>query len=129
MEMHELYCFLRFADQISPGDFQSIQEKLTLLVMDAVETDPERWKQYSAQPLEFVKSPLSFLYPALQEPVATNLDFWIDSIAPEVIWPPTWDWEGYEEAWQEAKKFITGTLTPERLKVLKRFDRVEIQVH
>ncbi len=127
MEMHELYCFLRFSEHISPDDFQSVRDKLTQLVMSAVTADPEGWKQYSSQPLDFVKSPDSFLCPLLREHVEINLDYWIDSMAPEGVWLPTWSWEQYEEAWLEAARDITGGLTVERFKVLDRFHRVESQ--
>jgi hypothetical protein len=124
MEMHELYCFLRLAEQLSADDFQAVRPKLIDLVMSAATTDPEGWKSYSAQPLDFVKSPESFLYPALQAHVETNLDYWVDSLDPNGIVLPPWNWENYPDAWQTARVEITGRLTLERLIILGRFQRL-----
>ena len=78
-----------------------------------------------SQPLEFVKAPDSFLYASLREPIEANLDFWIDTLSSEGVWSPSWNWGGYEEAWQEAERDIKGGMSVERLKILRRFQRVE----
>ena len=126
MEMHELYCLLRFAERISPNAFRGIRDKLIVLVSNAVTTDPERWKQYSAQPLDFATHPDSFLIPSLRDHIGVNLDYWIESMTPEGVWLPTWRWDDYEEDWPKAEKAWVGRITVKRLKVLKSFDRVEV---
>ncbi len=124
MEMHELLCFLRFAEQIPLSDFQKVQMKLEKLVGNVVATDPMAWEQYSAQPLDFVKSPDSFLYPMLKDAVATNLDFWIDTLTDDGVWMPAWQWGQFEEDWLVAKKHIAGELTVNRLMILDKFQRI-----
>ena len=126
MEMHELYCFLRFARELPAAEFKDIQAKLTRLVGSAVETDPEKWRGYAAQPLDFIYSPDDFLYPHFEESVQANLDFWIDTITPEGVWPPAWSWGTFPEDWEKAKKFITCRMATHRLKVLRDFGRFEL---
>jgi hypothetical protein len=124
MEMHELFCFLRLAENIPPAEQPPIQEKLAELVQSTVETDPQKWLGYSAQPLDFVKSPGSFLVPVLQEHIPPNLDFWIAQLEQDGFFSPPWNWEGYESAWQVARKEIVGRMMVERFIVLKEFGRI-----
>jgi hypothetical protein len=126
MEMHELYCFLRLAEAMPPADFQSVKTKLTHLVLEAVATDANAWRGYSAQPLDFVQKPDSFLYEPLKREVEMNLDFWIDTLQPDGIWFPAWTWEKYPQAWEKARIQISGRMTVARLKIIKQFNRLEL---
>ncbi len=125
MEMHEVYCFLRLAEQMPEHDFAQVKPKLTRLVLNAVNTNPESWKQYAAQPLNFVNRPQSFLFPLLQEHISVNLDFRVDNLAEHGIAIPPWDWTGYAQAWQAARIEISGRLTVADLAILKRFGRLD----
>lgn len=125
MEMHEVYCFLRFAERMPASDFETVKEQLTTLVLNAVSTDPQSWSQYAAQPLDFVKYPGSFLYPSLKPHVETNLDCWVDLVKSEGVFSPAWSWEDYPEAWQKARVEIIGRMTVDRLAILKRFGRIK----
>lgn len=124
MEMHELFCYLRLAENLPQDEQAAIQPKLSQLVLSAVETNPEKWLGYAALPLDFVKSSDSFLYPALQESVSANLDFWIEQLEKEGIFTPPWNWEGYDEAWQAARIEIIGRITLERFIIFKEFNRI-----
>jgi len=126
MEMHEVYCFLRLAEQMPESDLTRVKEKLSRLVLNVVSTDPESWKQYAAQPLNFVPDPQSFLYPLLQDHIQVNLDFRVDNLAAQGISIPPWNWAGYEQAWQAARIEISGRMTVADLAILKRFGRLEV---
>jgi hypothetical protein len=126
MEMHEVYCFLRLAQQMPAYDLAQAQDKLILLVQNAVSTDPESWQQYAAQPLDFVKHPHSFLYPLLEQPVQANLDFRVENLTQHTVMNPPWNWEGYEQAWQAARPEISGRNTVSDLVIMKRFGRLEV---
>jgi hypothetical protein len=125
MEMHELYCFLRLAERMPDVDFLAQRGKLITLVKNAVATDPEAWKGYVAQPLNFVIHPDSFLYPYLSEHVEVNLDFWVDNLQEVGLAYPAWSWDGYEEAWRAARKESIGRITVSNLRILKNFGRIE----
>jgi len=124
MEMHELNCFVRLAENVAEADERSVHQKLTRLIMNTVALDAEQWRSYSAQPLDYVHSPDSFLYPSLKEAIDANLDFMIGSVSREGFWTPTWSWGQYEEAWSHARQIITGSLTVDRWRLLKSFDRI-----
>lgn len=124
MEMHELNCFVKLADNLAVADRRSVHRKLTRLVLNTVALNAEQWRVYSAQPLDYVSSPDSFLYPSLKDSVADNLDFLIDSVSEEGAWNPSWSWGQYEDAWSQARQTISGSLTVDRLRILKGFDRI-----
>jgi len=126
MEMHEVYCFLRLVENMPEPDFAQVRQKLVQLVLNSVSTDPQSWKQYAAQPLNFITSPQSFLFPHLREPVQANLDFRVESLAAQGAFNPPWNWEGYDQAWQVAKIEISGRNTVADLALLKRFGRLEV---
>jgi hypothetical protein len=126
MEMHELFCFLRFAKKIPPADFNTVKEKLIDLVMNVVTTDPEAWKFYSAQPLDFVHKPDSFLCEPLRNDVEKNLDFWLETIQPDGTWIPAWTWDHYPQAWEKARIQIVGRMTVARLNILNQFNRIDL---
>jgi len=45
MDMHELYCFLRFAEQAPAAEALALQPKLAELVLQEVCTDPTAWSR------------------------------------------------------------------------------------
>jgi hypothetical protein len=124
MGMHELYCFLRFAQQLPVIEAQALQPKLAELVMQEVCVDPSAWNGYCAQPLDFVSSPQSFLYPQLEKVVQANLDFRIDVMTPDGVTPAPWNWEDYPAEWEAHRPEIAGRLALNTLILLKRFGRL-----
>jgi hypothetical protein len=124
MNMHELYCFLRLAEQLPEDEAQAMQPKLTDFVLQAVCLDPAEWGGYCAQPLDFVSSPASFLYSSLAEAVQVNLDDRIDRLSPEGIAPVPWEWENYPAEWAAQRPEIEGREALKNLILLKRFDRL-----
>ncbi len=124
MDMHQLYCFLRFAGQLPSQEAQALQPKLTELVKGEVCTDPAAWSGYCAQPLDFVSSPASFLYPHLVSAVEANLDYRIDAITPHGVSPVPWNWEDYPAEWQAHQPEIAARSTLQTLILLKRFGRL-----
>ena len=102
-----------------------MQPKLADLVMQAVCTDPAEWSGYCAQPLDFVSSPQSFLYPALAESVELNLDWRIDALTPDGSAPVPWNWEDYPAEWQATRPEIAGREAFKTLVLLQRFGRLE----
>lgn len=125
MEMHELFCFLRFAENMPSSDFNFVKDKLTNLVMKSVTHDPQNWRSYSAQPLDFVNRPDSFLCEPLLDDVEKNLDFWIETIETDGTWVPAWTWDHYPQAWEKARIQIAGRMTVTRLNILNQFNRID----
>ena len=87
-------------------------------------SDPAAWSGYCAQPLDFVSSPQSFLYPMLSEVVQLNLDYRIEALTPDGIAPVPWSWEGYPAEWDAQRPEIAGREALKTLVVLKRFGRL-----
>ena len=124
MEMHELYCFLHLAGQLPKLEAAAWQPKLTELVRQSVCTDPASWSGYCAQPLDFVSSPQSFLYPILEQAVQENLDYQIEALTPDGVASVPWNWENYPLDWEVQRPEIAGRETLKTLVLLKRFGRV-----
>jgi hypothetical protein len=124
MEMHELFCFYRLIELLPPEEAIGLRPQLINLINQVVCRDPASWKGYCAQPLDFVRSPQSYLYPFFAKDVEANLDFRIETLTPEGIAPIPWNWENYPAEWEANQPEITGRSALENLILLKLFNRL-----
>lgn len=127
LEMHELLCCLRMEQTIGlPGELvEVLGTALTAQIPKRIATNPSEWTGYSLRPVQVVESPDSPWLGGLEDAVAANLDYEIDSQSPDGSWAPTWDWGGsYPEHWELARREWAGVLTLEKLLLLKRWQRI-----
>ncbi len=132
MDMHEINNFLSMKELLefrteeftekTGYSLRDIERKLAELVEAAVETDIAQWVHgYKALPLTFVQHPDSFLCDVLGNLVAKNLDFYIEQVDENGLWPVTWEWAAYPGEFAVAARYWQGIIALERYRVFKTF--------
>ena len=124
LEMHELNTFVQLANLVPADAYPDLPPLITVAVNRIVNTNPEEWGGYGAQPLAFVTSPSTFLYEELRDSVEANLDYWLDTIGEDGAWLLPWDWGRDEDEFQRLRPEITASLTVQRTIVLRSFGRL-----
>jgi len=127
IEMHELICCHHLVNaRALPEDIRDrIREKLKELTVGTIECDPTQWKGYSLRPLYVVDRPESPFMVGLEEAVAKNLDYEIESQNDDGSWTPTWTWgSAFPDIWEVACQEWSGVITLEKLLILQRFGRI-----
>ena len=128
VEMHDLLCCLRLFQASSlPQDHRKfLQDKLKTLIVETVSSVPKQWGAYGLRPLQVADTPESPFIEDLEDVVAANLDYEIDSQNEDGSWTPTWSWGAmYPKEWVGAKGEWAGVLTLEKLLLLNKFSRIE----
>lgn len=116
-DAHLLSCLVRLVEyskaaKYSLPNVKKIKEKLTTAITELIRQDRDKWEtQYVARPSDFISSPKSFLYPALQEFVKQECAVIRSSQNKDGAWPIPWSWQSYPEAWPIAKNWWQGELT------------------
>ncbi len=87
--------------------------------------DPSRWFTYVTQPLKTAPSPDSPAAGLFPEAIQANLDYLIETQAPDGSWDPNWSWgDFYPEAWPAARSEWRGVLTLKNLLTLRSWGRL-----
>ena len=125
LEMHELKCFVQLA-RLAPQSQarQQLRALATTAAQRVVKTNREEWVGYGAQPLEFVDAPGDVLYGELSDCVEANLDFWLDTLGDDGVWPLTWKWRRDDAEFERLRPEITASLAVQRTIALRAFGRV-----
>ncbi|WLD94278.1 prenyltransferase/squalene oxidase repeat-containing protein [Alkalihalobacillus sp. AL-G] len=127
LDMHETFCFLRLAGELSQIERDPIIEKVKEHIPELVNLKREQWANYGMQPVQLVKGVQSPFYEMMKESVEENLDYVIEKQHSDGSWHPNWEWGQYENDWPESKELWKGILTYEKLKLLKSHGRLETQ--
>lgn len=128
IEMHELLCCLRLLrTKTLPLELSHrLRPKLAELIRGTVAMNPAQWTGYCLRPLQVVDSPGDAFMEGLEPAVAANLDFEISSQNPDGSWTPPWSWgKAFPDDWAQARREWMGWLTLEKLRTLRRFNRIE----
>ena len=127
MEMHELLCYVRFAEtKTLKGEARAeALKRLGEIVVKVVARDPSDWEKYVLKPLAVVSSPDSPFAVLLEKEIGLNLDYEIDRQLKDGAWGPNFSWRGaFPEAWEDAERDWKGVLTVRTLRQLQLFDRL-----
>ena len=127
MEMHELLCYIRFAETetLEPEIRTKTLRKLQEIVVKIVARDLSDWEKYVLKPLAVVSSPDSPFATLFEREIRLNLDYEIERQQKDGSWGPNWSWRGeFPEAWINAERDWKGILTLRTLRQLQLFDRL-----
>ncbi len=127
LDMHETFCYLRLANELSESNRDMIVEKVKEHIPELVNLNRKQWSHYGMQPVQLAEHPDSLFYKEMSEAVEANLDYIIEQQQADGSWHPNWEWGQYEEDWPKAKDEWKGILTYENLKLLKAYNRYEKQ--
>lgn len=126
IEMHDFLCYGRLLDEVGEETRSSLFQSLSSNVRGTVCTDPSRWDEYVAKPLQAASDPSSPFYDLLALEVHLQLDKEIESQHPEGYWQPNWSWFGhYEDTWPVAEREWRGMLTLGMLRVLSAYEVID----
>lgn len=92
----------------------------------SIARDPAQWTGYVARPSSAIFGPDSPFYPGNEAIVETELDYLIDTLPQDDVWPLTWEWFGmpYPNEWAIAKNWWKGVAAIEKLLFLRAFGRL-----
>jgi hypothetical protein len=127
MEMHGLVCYVRLhgASGVS-GDLKAaLERRLPSWIDRGVERNPDKWMGYGLRPLDVAPMADSPWRDRLDPAIEANLNFLIDSQAPDGSWHPHFNWGGaFPEAWEVAKRKWQAVLTLAALRSLGSYGRI-----
>lgn len=124
-EMHELFCYLHFAERLDGGQQAQIAERLEVFLDNCISLNLEERSGYGATPLQVVDSPRATYYEKYKQLIPAELDSLIQEQTEEGAWEPSWLWHQYEDVWLAAKEEWKGVITLQALRTLRNFDRIE----
>ncbi len=129
LEMHDLYCYLRLWQSPSlPSNMRNqLFEKLKRIVETSVERSRDNWQTYSLNPLAVAPTPDSPFADRFREEINQNLDAIIESQGEDGGWLPNWSWaEEWPDAWGQAQREWSGSITLGSLRTLQAFGRIDM---
>jgi hypothetical protein len=124
-EMHEMLCYLRWAETIPEEVRSSISGRLDEFVGNCVIRNSEDRGGYGAYPLLIVNSPKSRYYSSFEDIIPGDLDQLIGEQGEDGAWSPNWSWGRYDDEWETAKVELQGIHTLNALRTLRNFGRLE----
>jgi hypothetical protein len=125
MPMPEIEMVSELVQSLPPQERVKATSKLQRVLATVVVRDPRKWGRYNVQPLTFIRSPDSPLYPGLADAVPANLGYIISTQQKDGGWGLTWSWESIDPtAWKAAEKEWRGVVTLENLEKLESFGRI-----
>jgi hypothetical protein len=115
------------APGLAPDFRQRLLTRLRPVVDALVVRDPDRWSEYSMQPLKIAPTPHTPVADVLAGDLERNLDYLIETQKPNGAWEPNWTWgDFYPGAWEVAKAEWMGHLTLENLTTLRAYGRLPV---
>ncbi|MCA1062542.1 hypothetical protein LCL98_03760 [Rossellomorea aquimaris] len=128
IEMHDFLCYQRLVQEVKGHAYSDLIKILTSSVRETVCTDPSRWNEYVAKPLQVASHPSSPFYDILKDEIRVQLEAEVSDQHPEGYWQPNWSWFGhFEETWPVAEREWRGILTLGMLRVLSNYNRIETE--
>ncbi|MDX8343643.1 hypothetical protein [Rossellomorea sp. YZS02] len=122
LEMHDFLCYQRLSQELSGEKKKNVLAFLISNVRNTVCTDPSKWDQYVAKPLQIAGDPSSPFYESLKEEIQMQLNWESENQCPEGYWQPKWSWFGqYEDEWKVAETEWRGILTLNMLRIFRAY--------
>ncbi len=122
---HEIYCYISLYNNVDDEIKRKIKDKIAQAVTELVETDRNKWFEYTAKPLDFITDPKMEKFGIKDKHFNENLDYLIEDLEKSGRVNPNWEWGTYPDSWEKAKNNWTGVLTVKALILLDKFGRIE----
>ncbi len=116
-------------EKLSGYDYNKLEKRLKELVYNSIQRNSEQWQYYGYRPSDYIKSKDSIFYLDNEDIVAVELDYLVESLPDNDVWPISWSWfdnneiypveSGISRIWCKANKAI------ERSLFLRNFERIE----
>lgn len=127
IEMHDLLCYLRFAETESLHDeIREGASRKLLRVGPSHVTGPDRWGGYGLKPLDVAPSTRSLLHEQVRDLALQQFAWELTRQGADGAWSTAWEWrESYPEAWAHAEREWKGVLTLKLLVAAKDYGLLE----
>ena len=128
IESHELRCFIRLIDDLTALDldhpfYHEMRERITSEMMKAVCRDPGVWfKDYVTKPSDLVQHPDDLLGAELKPLVIEEIKTSLQARGADALWPVTWSWHAFPEAFEKAKRHWQGIIALHYVSLMHHFD-------
>lgn len=115
--------------QLPEFDYEKLSMRLRELVTKGIEHDTDKWRHYGYRPSNYISNPNSIYYEANKEIVKVELDYLIDTLPVNDVWPITWTW--FENTEKYIKEFAISEVrwkaikAIEKMRFLKNFGRID----
>ena len=124
-EMHEMYCYLRLAEQLPEDQVQRMTHRIDQFIENCVIHQPEEGQGYGAYPLQVAESPDARYFERYAEVIPGELDRLIESQSSDGSWGPNWAWGRFEDEWPAAREEWKGIVTLNHLRILRAYGRIQ----
>lgn len=114
-----------------PGyDYNALEKRLSEVINGTMQRSPEEWQYYGYRPSDFIKSRNSVFYQGNESVVEQELDFLVDTMPVNDIWPVSWCWFNNNELYPKEEVISLRTAQArkgiEKMIFLRAFGRVAL---
>lgn len=122
---NEIFCYIHLYNNLDIINQDKLRPKISEAIKKLVIIDDSQWNNYVPQPVDFLSSPSSARFSFPEDHIEHNLDFLVEKLDTFGHFSPTWDFT-YPQDMQSVPKEWTGELTLKYLKILKNYDRIDV---
>lgn len=108
--------------------FQSLYEKLSEKITQAIEHDKDKWEYYGVRPSNYIREPQSRFYEPNKEIVDKELNYLAATLPQNDVWGITWTWyenmDKYGKYFYISENWWKASRAIENLIFLRNFSRL-----
>lgn len=123
---HDCYCLQVLIEVLQELKSELIDDAamqhMERRILGCLCTDPKRWLEYVAQPLDLIASPHSQWYKLLKPYIEENINYWLASLKEEGNWQPNFSWGIDSEISKQVTVYRQCYIAVKRSKILKAFE-------
>jgi hypothetical protein len=127
MTMHDMLCYVALVEHpvLPPDRRAALLPLLGRAAQRLMEPEPGKWHDYCLRPLDLAPTPRSPLAELVGPVAGRELDFLLETQAPDGHWGPAWSWKDRDpEAWAKARREWCGVITLRHLRRLRAWERL-----
>lgn len=112
----------------APEEVQAARARMKALVRKAVSHDPSEWAGYVPRPSRYIHSPESPFFSDNRAAVEQELDYLLQTLPEDDVWPINWSWfqngDAYPKAFAIAENWAKASVSLDKLLFLRSFGRM-----
>lgn len=117
-----------WTQMLLPHSMDAIAQKMRETSNAAIVRDPARWNTHVPRPSAAIFSPASPMYEGNEEAINLELDWLIDTLPEDDLWPIDWSWfdnkAKYPAEFAISEMWWKAWLAIDKLLLLRNFDRL-----
>ena len=131
LEVHELRCVLDMANDLLNSHHRDlitdrVKQNLLHQIDNVIEKDSSQWfKSYAAKPSSLINAHPSIGSDEFKDLMFQEFEIALKSRNEDGVWPITWEWTDYKEAFEKAKKDWIGIIGTDYLKLMLQYQFIK----